>query len=61
MESMRLEMERCHLGGRNVSALGVDAAIELAAHAQPGRGAGRRDQGHDHRETSRGAARANCG
>src|SRR2546425_4420170 len=51
MEAMGHEVERGHLGVRDVLAFRVGAAIELTAHAQPGRGAGGADEIDDHRET----------
>src|SRR5436309_15496470 len=51
MEAMGHEVERGHLGVRDVLAFRIGPAIELTPHAQPGRGAGGADEIDDHRET----------
>ena len=51
MEAMRCEVDRGHLGVRDVLAFRIGSAIELTPHAQPGRGAGGTDEIDDHRET----------
>src|SRR5436309_2929582 len=51
MEAMRCEVDRGHLGVRDVLAFRIGSAIELTPHAQPDRGAGGTDEIDDHRET----------